>query len=44
MSEQNACYTFEAAVELAIKMEDEGFRHYLDAIRKVRNRSAREIF
>ena len=43
MSEQNACYTFEAAVELAVKMEDEGFRHYLDAIRKVRNRGAREI-
>jgi rubrerythrin len=43
MSEQNACYTFEAAVEMAVKMEDYGFRHYLEAIRKVRNKGAREI-
>ena len=25
----DVCYTFEAAVEMAVKMEDEGFRHYL---------------
>lgn len=37
------CYTFEAAVEMAVKMEDEGFRHYLEAIRRVRNRGAQEI-
>jgi rubrerythrin len=37
------CYTFEAAVEMAVKMEDEGFRHYLAAIRKVRNKGAQEI-
>ncbi len=43
MSEQNACYTFEAAVELAVKMEDEGFRNYLEAIRKVQNKGAREL-
>jgi rubrerythrin len=43
MSEENVCYTFEAAIELAVKMEDEGFRHYLEAIRKVRSKSAREI-
>jgi rubrerythrin len=43
MGEQDVCYTFEAAVELAIRMEDEGFRHYLEAIRKVRNKGAREI-
>jgi rubrerythrin len=43
MSEQNVCYTFEAAVEMAVKMEDYGFRHYLEAIRKVRNKGAREI-
>ena len=43
MSEQNVCYTFEAAVEMAVKMEDAGFRHYLDAIRKVRNKGAKEI-
>ena len=37
------CYTFEAAVEMAVKMEDEGFRHYLAAIRQVRNRGAQQI-
>jgi rubrerythrin len=37
------CYTFEAAVEMAAQMEEEGFRHYLDAIRKVKNRGAQEI-
>ena len=39
----DACYTFEAAVEMAVKMEDEGFRHYLDAMRVVKNKGAREI-
>ena len=43
MSEENICYTFEAAVEMAIRMEENGFRHYLEAIRKVRNKGAREI-
>ena len=44
MSDQGAvCYTFEAAVEMAIKMEEEGFRHYLDAIRKVTKKGAKEI-
>lgn len=43
MSEQNVCYTFEAAVEMAVKMEEEGFRNYLAAIRKVQNKGAREI-
>ena len=44
MSEQGeVCYTFEAAIEMAIKMEDEGFRHYIEAIRKVQNKGAREI-
>jgi rubrerythrin len=37
------CYTFEAAVELAISMENEGFRSYLDALRKVTAKGAREI-
>ena len=37
------CYTFEAAIEMAVKMEEGGFRHYLDAIRKVRNKGAKEI-
>ena len=43
MSEHDVCYTFEAAVDLAIKMEDDGFRHYLEAIRQVQNKGAREI-
>ena len=44
MSEHGeVCYTFEAAVEMAVKMEDEGFRHYLEAIRKVEAKAAREI-
>ncbi|CAG0964215.1 ferritin family protein [Geobacter sp.] len=44
MSEQGAvCYTFEAAVEMAITMEEEGFRHYLGAIKKVKHKGAREI-
>ena len=44
MSEHGeVCYTFEAAEEMAVKMEDEGFRHYLDAIRKVEAKAAREI-
>jgi len=43
MSENQVCYTFDAALEKAIEMEDEGFRHYLAAIRKVTNKGAREI-
>ena len=43
MSDNQVCYTFDAAVEMAIKMEDEGFRNYLAAIRQVTNKGAREI-
>lgn len=44
MSEQEAvCYTFEAAVEMAVKMENDGFRHYLEVIRRVKNKAAQEI-
>jgi len=44
MNEQGqVCYTFEAAIEMAVKMEDEGFRHYLAAIRKVSNKGAKEV-
>lgn len=43
MSENQVCYTFDAAVEKAIEMENEGFRNYLAAIRKVTNKGAREI-
>lgn len=37
------CYTFEAAIEMAVQMEEDGFRHYLDSIRKVRNKGAKEV-
>jgi rubrerythrin len=44
MSEQvDVCYTFEGALEMAINMEHEGFRSYLDALRKVQSRAARAI-
>ncbi|HEY3308170.1 MAG TPA: ferritin family protein [Desulfuromonadaceae bacterium] len=43
MTDNQVCYTFDAAVELAIEMENEGFRHYLAALRKVTNKGAREI-
>jgi rubrerythrin len=43
MSENQVCYTFDAALEKAIEMENEGFRNYLAAIRKVTNKGAREI-
>lgn len=43
MNENQVCYTFDAAIETAIEMENEGFRNYLVAIRKVKNKGAREI-
>ena len=43
MSDNQVCYTFDAAVEMAIQMEEEGFRHYLAAIRQVTNKGAREL-
>lgn len=43
MSENQVCYTFDAAVEMAIKMEEEGFRNYLDAIRRIKDKGAREL-
>jgi rubrerythrin len=42
MSEQ-VCYTFEAAIEMAIQMEEAGFRNYLNAIRILKNKGAKEI-
>lgn len=43
MSNDQICYTFDAAVEMAIKMEEEGFRTYLSAIRQLTNKGAREL-
>ena len=41
--QEQACYTFEAAIEMAVKMEEEGFRNYLNAIRIVKNKAAKLI-
>ena len=43
MSSDQFCYTFDAAVEMAIKMEEEGFRNYLSAIRQLTHKGAREL-
>ena len=43
MSDDQFCYTFDAAVEMAIKMEEEGFRTYLSAIRQLTNKAAKEL-
>ncbi len=43
MSGENVCHTFEAAMEMAISMENNGFRTYLDALHKVEDMGAREI-
>lgn len=44
IEEGQACNTFEAAIEMAVKVESDGLRHYMNAIRKVKNKGAREIF
>ena len=41
--ESQVCYTLEAALEMAIQMEYDLFRNYLDAIRRVKDKAAREI-
>jgi len=43
MSEDQVCYTFDAALEMAITMEEEGFRNYLSAIRQLTNKGAKEL-
>ena len=43
MANEQVCYTFEAALEMAVQMEHDGFRHYLEALRKVKNKGAKEI-
>jgi hypothetical protein len=43
MSDDQFCYTFDAAVEMAIQMEEEGFRTYLSAIRRLTNKGAKEL-
>ena len=41
--EEGVCYTYEAALEKAIEMEEEGFRNYLRAISLVKDRAAKMI-
>lgn len=43
MSKDQICYTFDAAIEMAITMEEEGFRNYLSAIRQVTNKGAKDL-
>lgn len=43
MSDNQFCYTFDAALEMAIKMEEEGFRNYLAAIRQLTHKGAKEL-
>ncbi|MBW4056037.1 MAG: ferritin family protein [Proteobacteria bacterium] len=43
MNNDQVCYTFDAALEMAITMEEEGFRNYLFAIRQLTNKGAREL-
>lgn len=37
------CYTVEGALEAAVAMENDGFRHYLQALRLVKHQGARMI-
>lgn len=43
MNNDQVCYTFDAALEMAISMEEEGFRHYLSAIRQLTNKGAKDL-
>ena len=40
---EGVCYTFEAAIEKAIEMEENGFRSYLKAISILKNEHARAV-
>jgi len=40
---EGVCYTFEAAIEKAIEMEERGFRSYLKAISILKNEHARAV-
>ncbi|OGT97193.1 MAG: ferritin [Geobacteraceae bacterium GWB2_52_12] len=41
--DNQVCYTFDAALEMAITMEEEGFRTYLAAIRQLTDKGARDL-
>jgi rubrerythrin len=43
MENDQVCYTFDAALEMAISMEEEGFRNYLSAIRQLTHKGAKDL-
>lgn len=43
MSSPNVCYTFEAALEMAVSMEEKGLQHYLAALRSCHRPAAQMI-
>jgi rubrerythrin len=43
MDNEQVCYTFDAAIEMAIEMEEEGFRNYLSAIRQLTHKGAKDL-
>jgi len=43
MDTSKVCYTFEAALEMAIQMEEEGFRHYLAGLREIKDKKGQDI-
>lgn len=43
MDNNQVCYTFDAAIEMAITMEEEGFRNYLAAIRQLTHKGAKDL-
>jgi rubrerythrin len=43
MDNNQVCYTFDAALEMAITMEEEGFRNYLAAIRQLTDKGAKDL-
>lgn len=43
MENDQVCYTFDAALEMAITMEEAGFRNYLAAIRQLTDKGAKDL-
>lgn len=41
--DEKVCYTIYGALEMAVQMENDGFRHYLTALQLVKNQGARLI-
>lgn len=43
VTQSNVCFTFEAACDAAMKMETQIYQRFLDAVRIVRDKAAKEI-